>query len=286
MQRIPHTRILLVAPRSSAPSLATLLATAHDLADAAGATILPHFRKPIEVDNKDKSGFDPVTIADTAAETVMRRLIAKRHPDHGIIGEEFAAVESAGAFNWILDPIDGTRAFITGYPLWGTLIGVIDGNTPVIGMMDQPFTRERFWAAPGGRTRSAQYRGPDGKVRAMQTSDCTTLGDAILACTTPDMFKTPAQRSAFGSVSQAVKMTRFGGDCYAYCMLAAGHVDLVIEASLKAVDIAPLIPIIEAAGGVVTSWTGAPATYGGEVIAAGSAKLHAAACKLLTARRA
>jgi myo-inositol-1(or 4)-monophosphatase len=274
-----------VVLRTPAPSIASLLATAHDLADAAGATILPHFRTPIPVDNKDAAGFDPVTVADTAAETVMRQLIAERHPDHGVIGEEFAAVESAGAYNWILDPIDGTRAFITGYPLWGTLIGLLDGDRPVIGMMDQPFTHERFWAAPTGRTKSAQYRGPDGKARTIQTRDCPRLGDAILACTTPDMFKTTAQRASFGAVSAAVRMTRFGGDCYAYCMLAAGHVDLVIEASLKAVDIAPLIPIIEAAGGVVTTWSGGPATHGGEVIAAGNAKLHAAARKVLMGRR-
>ena len=275
-----------MATRINASSISTLLATAHDLADAAGKTILPHFRTAIPVDNKDTRGFDPVTVADTAAEAAMRRLIAKRHPEHGIIGEEFEAVESAGAYNWILDPIDGTRAFITGYPLWGTLIGLLDGPTPVIGMMDQPFTRERFWAAPAGRIKSAQYRGPDGKVSALRTRECPRLGDAILACTTPDMFKTPAQRASFGAVSAAARMTRFGGDCYAYCMLAAGHVDLVIEASLKAVDIAPLIPIIEAGGGVVTSWAGGPATQGGEVIAAGSAKLHAAARKLLVARKA
>lgn len=275
-----------VTQHSLTPSLATLLASAHDLADAAGATILPYFRKPLSVDNKDQAGFDPVTIADTAAEAAMRQLIADWYPEHGIIGEEFAAVETAGAYHWILDPIDGTRAFITGYPLWGTLIGVLDGHTPIIGMMDQPFTRERFWAAPGGRIKSAQYRGPDGMVQIMKTRDCTRLSDASLACTTPDMFKTPAQRSAFASVSDAVKMTRFGGDCYAYCMLAAGHVDLVIEASLKAVDIAPLIPIIEAAGGVVTSWSGGPATHGGEVVAAGGPQLHAAARKMLNGGKA
>jgi histidinol phosphatase-like enzyme (inositol monophosphatase family) len=263
------------------PSPTALLATAHRLADAAGQTILPHFRRPIAVDNKAAKGFDPVTIADTAAEQAMRALIAKLHPDHGIIGEEFDDVSAAGTCHWILDPIDGTRAFITGYPLWGTLIGLVDGTTPILGMMDQPYTRERFWATPTGRTKSARLRGPDGKDRAISTRACPKLADAVLACTSPDMFKTPAERAGFEAVSRRVKLTRFGGDCYAYCMLAAGHVDLVIEANLKAVDIMPLVPIIEAAGGVVTTWDGGSAIRGGAVVAAGDAKLHAAAMKLL-----
>jgi histidinol phosphatase-like enzyme (inositol monophosphatase family) len=263
------------------PSPAALLATAHTLADAAGATILPYFRKAIAVDNKAAKGFDPVTIADTAAEQAMRALIAKLHPEHGIVGEEFDDVASGGSLNWILDPIDGTRAFITGYPLWGTLIGLVDGDKPVLGMMDQPYTRERFWAAPGSRAKSARFRGPDGRERAISTRACPKIADAVLACTSPDMFRSPAERAGFDAVSKRAKLTRFGGDCYAYCMLAAGHVDLVIEASLKAVDIAPLIPIIEAAGGIVTSWDGGSAIRGGAVIAAGDAKLHAAAMKRL-----
>jgi myo-inositol-1(or 4)-monophosphatase len=264
-----------------APTPAALLATAHRLADTAGDVILPYFRKGVAVDNKAAKGFDPVTIADTAAEKAMRALIARLHPDHGIIGEEFGDVASAGAYNWILDPIDGTRAFITGYPLWGTLIGLVDGDRPIVGMMDQPYTRERFWAAPGGRAKTARFRGPDGRERSIATRACPKLADAVLACTSPDMFKTPADRAAFDAVSKRAKLTRFGGDCYAYCMLAAGNVDLVIEAGLKAVDIAPLIPIIEAAGGVVTTWDGGSAIGGGAVIAAGDAKLHATAMKVL-----
>lgn len=260
---------------------ATVLETAHRLADASGAVILPHFRTPIAVDNKADKGFDPVTVADTAAEQAMRALIAKLHPDHGIIGEEFSDVAGAGRYNWILDPIDGTRAFITGYPLWGTLIGLVDGETPLVGMMDQPYTRERFWAAPTGRAKGARMRGPDGQERAISTRACPRIGDAVLACTSPDMFKTSDEQAGFERVRAKAKLTRFGGDCYAYCMLAAGHVDLVIEASLKAVDIAPLVPIIEAAGGVVSTWDGGSAMRGGAVIAAGDAALHAAATKLL-----
>jgi histidinol phosphatase-like enzyme (inositol monophosphatase family) len=263
------------------PSHAVLLATAHALADAAGNVIRPYFRKAIAVDNKAAKGFDPVTIADKAAEQAMRALIAKLHPDHGIIGEEFDDVAGDGRYNWILDPIDGTRAFISGYPLWGTLIGLIDGAKPLAGMMDQPYTRERFWAAPGGRTKGARFRGPDGKECAIATRACPKLADAVLACTSPDMFTTPAERAGFDNVSKRTKLTRFGGDCYAYCMLAAGHVDLVIEASLKSVDIMPLVPIIEAAGGVVTTWDGGSAIRGGAIIAAGDANLHAAAMKLL-----
>ncbi len=260
---------------------ATLLTTAHILADAAGQITLPLFRKTIAVENKAANGFDPVTSADTAAEKAMRALITKLHPDHGIIGEEFDDVAGAGRYNWILDPIDGTRAFITGYPLWGTLIGVLDADTPVVGMMDQPYTRERFWAVPGGRTKGAHFRGPSGEAQIITTRTCPKLADAVLCSTSPDLFKTEAERAGFDAVSKRAKLTRFGGDCYAYCMLAAGHIDLVVEAGLKAVDIAPLIPIIEAAGGVVTTWDGGTAIHGGAIIAAGDAKLHGAAMKVL-----
>ncbi len=262
---------------------AAVLATAHALADLAGKTILPHFRKAIKVENKSARGFDPVTIADTAAEKAMRKVLAVSHPDHGIIGEEFADRQGSGRFNWILDPIDGTRAFIMGYPLWGTLIGFADGSDMVVGMMDQPYTRERFWATRNGT--GAFFRGPDGKTKKVKTRTCGKLDEAILACTTLEMFTTPHEQAAFANVSQRVRMTRFGGDCYAYCLVAAGQIDLVIEASLKSVDIAPLIPIIEQAGGIVTSWSGGPAISGGQVIAAGDAKLHAAALKVLSNTR-
>jgi fructose-1,6-bisphosphatase/inositol monophosphatase family enzyme len=170
-----------------------------------------------------------------------------------------------------------------GYPLWGTLIGLADGADMVVGMMDQPYTRERFWGIGGGK--GAYFRDPDGKTKRLKTRSCAGLGDAILACTTLDMFQTPHEKAAFAAVSAKVRMTRFGGDCYAYCLLAAGHIDLVIEANLKSVDIAPLIPIITEAGGVVTSWTGGPAIDGGQIIAAGDVKLHALAVKILANAR-
>lgn len=264
------------------------LATAHALADTAGAAILPHFRKSVAVTNKAVKGFDPVTIADRAAEKEMRKSLALTHPDHGIVGEEFADHDGAGRYRWILDPIDGTRAFIMGYPLWGTLIGLADGDRMLLGMMDQPYTRERFWAVDPGAGKApagASFRGADGKIKKLKTRTCASLSEAVLACTTMEMFKSTHERVAFLEVSSRVRMTRFGGDCYAYCLLAAGQIDLVIEASLKAVDIAPLVPIIEQAGGVVTNWGGGSAMHGGRVIAAGDPKLHAQALKILANER-
>lgn len=187
----------------------------------------------------------------------------------------------------MLDPIDGTRAFIMGYPLWGVLIGLMDGPDTILGMMDQPFTGERFFATaphatPKGQPKGAFWTGPGGaKPKKLRTRPCNKLSEAILGCTTPDMFKSADEAARFQSLSKQVRMTRFGGDCYAYCLLAAGHVDLVVEAGLKAVDIVALIPIIEQAGGVVTDWNGGPATNGGRIIAAGDPKTHAAALRIL-----
>ncbi len=272
------------AKRIAAPDY---LATAHDLAGIARAEILPYFRRTMRVTNKEAGGFDPVTAADKAAERAMRKEIARRHPDHTIIGEEYAAFEADGPLKWVLDPIDGTKAFIMGYPLWGVLIGLMDGAETILGMMDQPFTGERFYAADPrithkGQPKGAFWTGPrSDKPKRLKTRACGNLAEAILGCTTPDMFKATEERERFAALSKQVRMTRYGGDCYAYCLLAAGHVDLVVEASLKAVDIVALIPIIEQAGGVVTDWKGGPATNGGRIIAAGDPKTHAAALKIL-----
>jgi myo-inositol-1(or 4)-monophosphatase len=260
-----------------------LLAIAHELADLAARKTTRMFRTRLHVNDKSRGGlgggaFDPVTQADRAAEQAMRRHLARRCPDHGVIGEEFAKRDGAGLYNWVLDPIDGTRAYMTGLPLWGTLIGLIDGPTPVLGMMDQPFTRERFWASRSG---PALWRQGDAPARRLKTRRCPDIGHAMLMATTPDMFRQPAKKRAFRRVSAAVRMTRFGGDCYAYCMLAAGHVDVIVEAGLKTVDIVPLIPIIERAGGRVTSWTGGSAMDGGDVVATGDAALHDEVLSLL-----
>jgi histidinol phosphatase-like enzyme (inositol monophosphatase family) len=252
---------------------------AHALADRAGAAVLPHFRRRLAVANKaGTSGqYDPVTVADRAAERAMRAAIAKAFPDHGIIGEEFAPRAGAGSYQWVLDPIDGTRAFIMGSPLWGTLIGLVEDGVPILGLMDQPFTRERFWAA-GGR---AHLRGPDGKTRRLRTRACAGLAEAVLTSTHPDLFESQPEAGAFARVKRRARLTRFGGDCYGYCLLAAGCVDVVVEAGLKPHDVIPLIPIIEGAGGQITTWDGKPALDGGQILATGDRRVHAEVLGLL-----
>jgi myo-inositol-1(or 4)-monophosphatase len=250
----------------------------HELADASGAAILPYFRKALSVENKGGAGvYDPVTAADRAAERAIRRLIGERFPDHAVEGEEFGSDTAASDYRWLVDPIDGTRAFVMGLPLWGTLIGLMKGDEPLIGMMDQPYTRERFWAHPRGST----LRGPDGSEHRLKTRACPSLADAILSTTHPEMFAPGAEARGFAAVKRAARACRYGGDCYAYAMLAAGHIDVVIEAGLKPYDIVALIPIIERAGGRVTTWNGAPASPGGRILACGDPRLHDQILKLL-----
>jgi myo-inositol-1(or 4)-monophosphatase len=177
----------------------------------------------------------------------------------------------------VIDPIDGTRAFIIGAPLWGTLIGLLDAGQPVLGLMNQPFTGERFWGA-GGKARSST-RG--GAPRSLKTRPCATLADAVLTTTHPDMFSAPGEQAAFQRLKAQARMTRFGGDCYAYCLLAGGFIDLIVEAGLKTYDVVALVPIIEGAGGRITTWQGKPATEGGRIVAAGDARLHKEALAVL-----
>ncbi|MCX5496810.1 histidinol-phosphatase [Kaistia dalseonensis] len=238
------------------------------LADSAGAAIMPHFRAAGFVENKAASGFDPVTAGDRAAEQALRSLINENYPDHGIMGEEFGN-ENLDAENvWVLDPIDGTRAFISGLPVWGTLIGLMTDGKPSLGMMAQPFTGERY----AGNGERAWYRGPDG-ARALSTRPCETLADAILFTTTPALFKGD-DRVAYERVESQVRLVRYGCDCYAYCMVAAGYIDAVVEVGLHPYDIVALIPVIEGAGGRVTNWEGGSAAAGGRVVATGDARLH------------
>ena len=246
------------------------------LAAAAGDAVLPFFRTSLSVENKGRAGsFDPVTAADRAAEQTMRALIRANFPEHGIVGEEFGNERTEAEYVWVLDPIDGTKSFISGMPAWGTLIALMRSGEPVYGMMHQPFTREHF-TGDGG---AAQYRGPAG-TRALHARRCATLGEAILMTTSP-LLMDDAERVAFGRVEQAARLSRYGGDCYAYCMVAAGHVDLVIEAGLKPYDVIPLIPIILGAGGIITTWDGGNAKEGGRIIAAGDKRVHAEAMALL-----
>ena len=246
------------------------------LAAVSGDAILPFFRTSLGVENKGGAGnFDPVTAADRAAETAMRTLIRQNFPDHGIIGEEFGSERTDAEYVWVLDPIDGTKSFITGMPAWGTLIALMRAGEPVYGMMHQPFTRERFI----GDGRGARYHGPAGE-RALRVRRCAELSEALLMTTSPLLMQQP-DRESFGKVEKAVRLSRYGGDCYAYCMLAAGHVDLVIETELKPYDILPLIPIIAGAGGIVTTWEGGAPTAGGRIIAAGDKRIHEAAMQIL-----
>jgi myo-inositol-1(or 4)-monophosphatase len=246
------------------------------LAAVSGETILPFFRTSLGIDDKGPAGnFDPVTAADRAAEQAMRALIKRTFPEHGIIGEEFGADRADAEYVWVLDPIDGTKSFIAGMPIWGTLIALTRMGEPVFGLMHQPFMRELF----SGDGRAAEYRGPAGK-RKLRTRPCGKLSDAILFTTSP-LLMNEADRATFRKVEEKVKLSRYGGDCYAYCMLAAGHIDLVIETELKPYDILPLIPILAGSGAVVTSWDGGPASLGGRVIAAGDARVHAEALAIL-----
>ncbi|AHB49463.1 inositol monophosphatase [Hyphomicrobium nitrativorans NL23] len=255
-----------------------LLVLAHDLADRSRAVIRPYFRKRLDVADKGgPKGFDPVTKADQAAERAITRLIRERAPDHGVIGEEYGAQRPDAAYQWVVDPIDGTRSFITGVPMWGTLIGLLHEGEPVLGVMDQPFTGERFWS--GKRGSHLQEAG--GRARRIRTRACPRVKDAVLMTTSPDLLEPGAETEAFLRVKKDARMTRFGGDCYAYCMLAAGFVDVVVEAGLKSYDIAALIPIVERAGGRMTTWDGRPATEGGRIVAVGDPALHEKVMKLL-----
>ncbi|WP_312412469.1 histidinol-phosphatase [Shinella sp.] len=245
------------------------------LAEAAKKETLPRFRVGADVVNKEAGGFDPVTEGDRAAETAIRALIEQHFPEHGILGEEHGSVGLDREYVWVIDPIDGTRAFISGVPVWGTLIGLYRNGDAVMGMVDQPFTGERYFADG----KAAHYAGPDGS-KTLATRSCPSLADAIMFTTSPHLF-TGGGRDRFEAVQDKVRLFRYGVDCYAYALLAAGHVDLVVECGLKPYDVGGLIPVIEQAGGIITAWDGGPAERGGEIIAAGSRAVYDEAIALL-----
>src|SRR5918998_3364554 len=248
----------------------------NELATQSGQAILPFFRSALAATDKARGGvFDPVTEADRAGEATMRHLIKRSFPTHGIIGEEFGAERPEADYVWVLDPIDGTRAFIAGLPTWGTLIGLTRHGAPAYGLMHQPFTEERFFGDGG----SAGYRAR-GAERRLRVRRCGALKDATVMTTSPRLFE-GAALAAYDRVERDAKLARYGCDAYAYCMVAAGYVDLVIEAGLKPYDIVALIPIIEGAGGIVTDWEGGPASAGGSVVAAGDRRVHEAALRHL-----
>ena len=251
------------------------LALANRLADAAGEIIRPHFRADLDIEIKaDES---PVTIADREAERAMRAIIEAECPDHGILGEEFPPKEGTGDWRWYLDPIDGTKLFITGIPLFGTLIALAHNGEPVLGVMDQPINRERWIGAMDG---SAALNG-----KAITTSAKENLDEAILFTTSPRLYG-PDQLVTFERLADATRLTRFGTDCYAFAMLAMGFVDIVTETNFNERDIAALVPVIENAGGVVTDWDGKPLRFDGQIaiettIAAANPTLHAKALEAL-----
>ncbi len=264
--------------RLSKVEIDELCAFSGELADAAAQVTGKYFRSHIKVDNKlDGGAFDPVTIADRDAETAIRTLIAARYPDHGIVGEEHGQHKGESPLHWVLDPIDGTRSFIAGVPLWGTLIALNDGTYPTIGLMDQPYLGERFIGYPGQTTLTCK-----GETRPIRTRTCADLSDAILGCTDPVIFTHAAEADAFAQVRSKVRLTRYGGDCYFYSLIAAGHIDLVVEAALQPYDIQALIPIIEGAGGIITTWDGGDPQHGGRIIAAGDERVHAQALTILS----
>lgn len=236
--------------------------------------IRPYFRQKLTID--DKPDLSPVTVADREAEAAMRRLIAARFPDHGIIGEEFGREREDAEFVWVLDPVDGTKSFISGVPLFGTLIALARRGRPILGIIDQPISRER-WI--GAVSRPTLFNGAPIRCR-----DCPSLAAATVFATSPDMF-VGADKAAFGRVAAAAKLVRFGADCYAYGLLALGFIDLVIEASLKPYDFSAMLPIVEGAGGVASDWNGAPLTTAadGRVVVAGDRRTHNAALRLLAA---
>ena len=264
-----------VAPRVDHDATA-LIATAHAMADAARAAILPYFRNArLRTDDKGIGRFDPVTEADRAAEAAMRAVLAEHRPDDAILGEEEAAKPGTSGLTWVIDPIDGTRAFISGTTSWGVLIALCDADGPIYGLIDQPYIGERF---EGGFGR-ALVTGPMG-VATLATRAIDALAEATLFTTFPEIGSA-AERAGFEAVRDRVKLTRYGLDCYAYALIAAGQVDLVIEAGLASYDIAAPIAVITAAGGIVTDWQGGPVHHGGRALAAANPAIHAAALAIL-----
>ena len=254
------------------------LRVALDAAVAAGRVVLPHFRAGVRVDNKAGAGeYDPVTEADRLAETVIRERIRSAFPRHGIFGEEHGH-EPGDGLTWVIDPIDGTRAFMTGMVHWGILIALFDGEEPVLGVVHQPFTDELFF----GTNDRAEYR-RGSTSRRLLVRPCAELESAVLAATGPQYFGGGGEQRAFDTLSRTVRLTRYGGDCYHYCMLAMGQLDLAVEAGLKPYDVQAIMPIVRGAGGIVSTWDGGNASLGGRIIAAGDARVHRTAMMLLEA---
>jgi histidinol phosphatase-like enzyme (inositol monophosphatase family) len=272
---------MTTATRTPALDLDTLADLAARLAEAGGAAAMVHFRSSALL-TRDKGGavgFDPVTVADQAAEAAIRAILAIERPDDSILGEEEEARHGTSGLTWVIDPIDGTRAFISGLPTWGVLVALDDGTEGRIGVIEQPFTGERF-VGVNGPSGARAWMAHCGTRRTLSVRPCADLGTATLFTTAPEMF-TGADAAGFASVHKRARLTRYGIDCYAYALLALGQIDLVIEAGLQAYDIAAPAAVIRAAGGVVTDWQGGDPRWGGRVVAAGDPRVHAQALALL-----
>jgi inositol-phosphate phosphatase/L-galactose 1-phosphate phosphatase/histidinol-phosphatase len=269
---MPERQVTIAAP----VRVPDLIAFAERMADASGEVLRRYFRKDLRFD--DKADSTPVTAADREVEKLLRAMIEAQHPDHGIVGEEFGAVREDAETVWVLDPIDGTGGFVTGKPLFGTLIGCLHNGLPVAGVIDHPALNER-WV--GGEGVPTTFNGKRVRVRP-----CARISDAMLYATTPHMF-VGGDAYAFEALCEAVKRPQYGADCYAYGLLASGFVDLVVEASMKPSDYCALAPVVEAAGGIMTDWDGRPLGLNsdGRVIAAGDERIHARALKILTTGR-
>ena len=254
-----------------------LIDLANRLADTSGNVIRPLFRQRIDVAHKQGMRiFDPVTEADKGAERAIRDALARERPDDGILGEEYGEKNGTSGYRWVLDPVDGTRAFITGRHEWGSLIALEKDGKPVLGILDQPVLGERF-VGVNGRSHLIQA----GKASRLEVRSCASLSDAILCATDPGAYFSKDQLSAFSRVDSATKMTRYGGDCYLFAALALGFVDVVIEANFHAWDVAALIPLVEGAGGIITSWDGGDSRDGKTILACGDSRVHEEAIKLL-----
>jgi myo-inositol-1(or 4)-monophosphatase len=262
---------------------AETIAFAHKLADAAGDVIRPLFRTRLDVATKPmmvagEAVFDPVTAADKGAEEAIRAILDRERPDDGILGEEFGEKPSRNGRRWVLDPVDGTRAFITGRHEWGSLIALEEDGRPVLGILDQPVLRERFIGVNGNAEMIDR-----GATVPLRVRECASLAEAVLCATHPDAYFTPAETEALKRVQRGVRMSRFGGDCYVFAALALGFVDVIVDSCFKRWDVAALIPLVEGAGGIITNWQGGDCRDGGQVLAAGDPRVHAEALKSLNA---
>ncbi len=265
-----------MTPEIDSETMGDLIRVAHLLADAARPATLAHFRSAgLAADNKRPADFDPVTEGDRAAERAMRDVLARERPQDAILGEEYGTQDGTSGLTWVLDPIDGTRSYLSGTPTWGVLIAVGPQTGPVVGVIDQPFIGERFIGAPD----LARVTGPMG-TRELACRPARPLDQAILFTTFPEVG-TEAERAGFRAVADRVRLVRYGCDCYAYALIAAGQIDLVIEAGLQPYDVQAPIAVIKAAGGIVTDWQGRPAHHGGRILAAANAEIHAAALAIL-----